>query len=175
MVAMHLDRVRRDQPIRDGVSDGYQHYSKRITPRAGMEFPDIRLKWYDIGYLEFPVADDLHREARTHISSEIESGAIDATGEIGFVVLHDCGEIVFLMMGSWRGNNELWETVYLKRPESGEGFKPQRGIGDHRPTYCVWELGAVEHESRAWSRYLRSDRSPEDLQTYLSDQYTGEI
>ena len=28
----------------------------------------------------------------------------------------------------------------------------------HRPTFCVWELGAVWHEQQAWSRYLRSSR-----------------
>jgi hypothetical protein len=172
---MHQDRIERTVRVVDGVKDGYQHYAKRITPRDGLDLPGVRLKWYDIGFLDFPVTDALHSEAREVICHEIETGMFDAIGETGFIVLHDCGEVVFLMIGTWRGNNELWETVYQKFPDAGGTFRPQRAIGDHRPTYCVWELGAVTHESLAWARYLRTERTEADFEAYLTDQYQGEI
>jgi len=45
----------------------------------------------------------------------------------------------------------------------------------HHPTFCVWELGAVCHEQGAWSRYLRSPRRAADMDTYLSDAYSGPV
>jgi len=47
--------------------------------------------------------------------------------------------------------------------------------GTHRPTFCVWELGAVWHEQQAWSRYLRSERDDAAKQTYLRDSYEGPV
>ena len=47
--------------------------------------------------------------------------------------------------------------------------------GAHRPTFCVWELGVVWHEQRAWSRFLRSERNGEDEQAYLEDSYHGVV
>ena len=36
-------------------------------------------------------------------------------GELGFVVLHRCGEsFYFLLVCTWRNENELWETVWAK-------------------------------------------------------------
>jgi hypothetical protein len=43
----------------------------------------------------------------------------------------------------------------------------------HRPTFCVWELAAVCHERRAWSRFLRSRRDELAKQAYLTSAYEG--
>ena len=105
----------------DGVSSGYRHYQKRITPSLEFEAPAIRLKWYDIGYREFPVSSDLHADAREVVIEAVSTATPGTFGDVGFVVLHDCGEIVFLMLGTWRGNNELWQTIFEHRPEEAAG------------------------------------------------------
>ena len=40
-------------------------------------------------------------------------------GELGFVILHRCGEdFYFLLISTWRNENELWETVWAKAGEA---------------------------------------------------------
>jgi hypothetical protein len=81
-----------------------------------------------------------------------------STDDLGFVILHRCGEsFYFLIVATWRNDNELWETVWAKNGES-EVPSAVAARGTHRPTFCVWELGAVWHEQQAWSRFLRSSR-----------------
>ena len=76
---------------------------------------------------------------------------------LGFVVLHRCGEdFYFLLVCTWRNENELWETVWAKNGDADVFFRPWPADGAHRPTFCVWELGAVCHERDAWTSYLRS-------------------
>src|SRR5262249_23557080 len=77
---------------------------------------------------------------------------------LGFVIDHLSGEHVHLLLVfTWRGNNEMWESTYYKDLRDGGPFRlpPQ---GTHRGAICVWEFGAVAHEHLAWTRYLRSSR-----------------
>lgn len=175
MVALHQDRIAHAARFADGIGEGYRHYPKSIKAREPVTSPDVRLKWYDIGFAEFPFDQRLHDEARDFLAHEIDARSFESSGKAGFVVLHDCGEIVFLLVTTWCGSNELWESVYIKRPDLEGTFRPQRVPGDHRPTFCVWEMGVVAHESLAWSRYLSSERGPNDFITWFDDQFTGAI
>ena len=173
MVALHQDRLEQASE-KSGIKPGYRHYPKQITAREPFTSPGISCKWYDLGFAGIPVSDELHDEARATIENEVLAGTMDAPGGIGFVILHDCGDVVFLLTGLWCNNNELWESVFIKRTDLAGSFRPLRVPGDIRPTYCVWELGIVAHEARSWSRYLASDRSEFDLNTYFAERATGE-
>ena len=73
-------------------------------------------------------------------------------GELGFVILHRCGDdFYFLLISTWRNENELWETVWAKAGEHEPAFVPWPLAAGHHPTFCVWELGAVCHEQAAWT------------------------
>lgn len=74
----------------------------------------------------------------------------------GFVILHRCGTagFYFLIVSTWRGNNEVWETVYYKNGEAMADFALFPRDAAHKPTFCVWELAAVWHETKAWERFL---------------------
>ena len=75
------------------------------------------------------------------------------------MILHRCGAgFHFLLVSTWQNDNELWETVWAKDGDDDPEFHPWPLDGPHRPTFCVWELGAVAHERLAWSHYLLSDR-----------------
>ena len=95
--------------------------------------------------------------------------------DIGFVVLHRCGggNFYFLGVQTWRGQNEVWETVYAKTGPTDPDFKLWTYKTAHRGTFCVWELGVVWHEKQAWVRFLNSSRGETDLQRYLDDRYEG--
>jgi hypothetical protein len=104
----------------------------------------------------------------------LTNNTLEARG-LGFVILHRCGkEFHFLLVGTWRGNNEVWETVFYKDGDAMADFAlfPREGV--HKPTFCVWELAAVWHEKQAWERFLMSARDTAAAQVWLSDLYTGE-
>ena len=92
------------------------------------------------------------------------------------MILHRCGEsFYFLIVATWRNDNEVWETVWAKNGESEVSFRPWTLEGTHRPTFCVWELGAVWHEQQAWSRFLRSPRGAAAREAYLRDTFEGQV
>ncbi len=155
-----------------GVSPDYRHQDKLVTPREAISLKRARLKWYDLAPADLPVPEGVRRLAQTYL----QRADIDLGDDLGFVILHRCGHaFYFLLVSSWRGNNELWESVYAKASEGHADFAPFTVDGLHRGTFCVWELGAVWHEQQAWKTYLRSRRDDMAKIAYLADNFSGTV
>ncbi|MGB7069578.1 MAG: hypothetical protein WBD22_08795 [Pyrinomonadaceae bacterium] len=45
--------------------------------------------------------------------------------------------------------------------------------GEHKPTYCVWEMAAVMHEKTVWEKFLRSTRDRGAAKLWVEDVYSG--
>lgn len=153
----------------------YEHITKLITAGDDLVLPDAYLKWYDVRRADAVIPDEVRAEAREFLHTETKTGRLDIRGELGFVIFHLCGEsFFFLIVCTWRNQNEMWETLYAQDTSVGGGFElvPQ---GTHMEVICVWELGAVLHEHRAWTRYLRSPRDEKAKRAYLNDQFTGSV
>ncbi len=154
---------------RDGVAPDYRHVYKRIQSGPCLELGETTLKWYDLASAEAPVPTEIRELARRDLQRAAEDDALGLSEELGFVILHRCGEsFYFLLVCTWRNDNELWETVWAKDGDDEPAFRPWQIEGTHRPTFCVWELGPVWHEQGAWSRYLRSGRDAAARQAYLA-------
>lgn len=154
------------------VAPDYRHQDKLITPRPPVTHRGARLKWYDLGPADLPVPDQVRQLAKDFLAREPS----DLGDDLGFVILHRCGqEFYFLLVSSWRGNNELWESVYAKASDNHPDFAHFNVDGPHRGTFCVWELGAVWHEQQAWKRYLRSARDDAARTDYLGDSFSGSV
>jgi len=159
-----------------GVRTDYRHVSKLVQPAPAITLGDAMLKWYDIAPADEPVPSELQVLARGGLRAAAGSGSLRLDGDLGFVILHRCGEsFYFLLVSTWRNDNELWETVWAKNGESEVTFQPWLLEGTHRPTFCVWELGAVWHEQQSWSRFLRSARGAAEREAYLLDTFAGEV
>ena len=158
------------------VRPDYRHVSKVIGPGPSITLGDAVLKWYDIAPADEPVPGALEVLARGSLHAAVESGALGLADDLGFVILHRCGaSFYFLIVSTWRNDNEVWETVWAKNGEAEVAFRPWPREGTHIPTYCVWELGAVWHEQQAWSRFLGSARGAAARKAYLRDTFEGEI
>ena len=161
---------------RGEVAPSYVHITKLIQPASPLELGDVVLKWYDIAPAGTPVPDEIRELAREALTAASTAGALALPGDLGFIILHRCGTgFYFLLVSTWRNDNELWETVWAKAGEDDPGFRPWPVAGTHRPTFCVWELGAVWHEQQAWSSYLRSRRDAAARQAYLESCYEGAV
>lgn len=172
-MSRHLHAERDARPVRGlgSVPRDYRHIEKEITPAEGIALPGAFLKWYDVVPADAPILPEVRDDARDFLDKEGKRGALSFEDELGFVILHRCGEtFYFLLVCTWRNNNELWESIYFADEAVGPGFHPFKRPKTHIGTYCVWELGAVWHEQQAFSRYLRSPRDGAALRAYLEDQ-----
>jgi len=159
-----------------GVRPDYRHVRKVISPGPAVTLGEQAiLKWYDVAVADAPVPPPIGVLAREGIGEAWQAGELELGG-LGFAILHRCGDsFYFLLLATWAGDNEIWETVWAKNGSADPSFGPWPRPGTHVPTFCVWELGAVWHEQQAWSRFLRSERGHEDEQAYLEDSYHGVV
>jgi hypothetical protein len=152
------------------VAPDYVHRDKFCRPGEPIKAGAARLKWCEVAPRDRPVPDAIRAMARTTVEG------MDAPGELGFVILHRCGgSFYFLIVSTWRGNNEVWETVYAKKDDDDPGFALWPRPEPHLPTFCVWELGAVWAEVQAWRRYLVSARDEAAKLAYLGDGFEGVV
>src|SRR3954471_24836473 len=97
------------------VPAAYRHGPKLATPADELRLPGARLKWYDVAPAHAPVSPALQDEARAFLLAESAAGRLPFDDELGFVLLHRCGATFhFLLVQTWRGSNEVWETVYQR-------------------------------------------------------------
>lgn len=157
------------------VDAGYRHVTKHITPGIPLVRPDTYLKWYDLRREDQVIDPTVTEEARTFLTEQITTGRLPIAGDLGFVIHHLSGDTIHLLLVfTWRDNNEMWETVYVKDAQRGGPFAPPAQTS-HRAVMCVWEFGAVAHEHQAWTRYLRSNRDTAAKQAYAESLCTATI
>ena len=153
-----------------GVKENYRHGPKKATPGEAIETNGAMLKWYALAPQDRQVPEEIDRLARSYLTKT----KLEATG-LGFVILHRCGsDFYFLIVSTWRGNNEVWETVFYKNGDAMKNFDLWPRDGMHKPTFCVWELMPVWHETKAWERFLTSARDEKAAKVWLNDLYSGE-
>jgi hypothetical protein len=158
------------------VEPAYEHIEKLVRPEPRLTLYDAVLKWYDIAPEDAPVPLAMRALARRNLRDASKAGELVLGDGLGFVILHRCGEsFYFLLVSTWRNDNELWETVWAKDGDADHAFRPWRREGSHRPTFCVWELGAVCHEREAFGRFLRSARGPAEREAYLRESFAGVV
>jgi hypothetical protein len=152
-----------------GVAPTYRHAPKQVSYGETVAKSRCVLKWYEVSDAETPVPDDIRALAR----APLENGRLDVDG-FGFVVLHRCGkDFYFLVVVTWRNENELWETIWYKDGDTMREFGEFPRVGTHKVTLCVWELAPVWHERQSWVRFLLSKRDLEAAERWLSDLYSG--
>lgn len=144
--------------------------SKYAQPKGIFTVGKTKFKWYDLAGdpAEIP-QQDIENAQKCIDNADENFKNID---DLGFVIMHRCGKNYLLLVCTWRSENELWESVYY----DGSGkFEVWDRNKTHLPTYCVWEMGIVYHESRSWKKYLGSEREEKDKEAYLRDFFEGEV
>ena len=169
-----IGRVTTTPPGFVGVAPDYRHTPKTAValPDQDVVLPGGRLKWYDVLRDDATITDDDRAEARRTLLAGVETGDVPAAGHLGFVVHHLGDPYYFLLVCTWRNENELWETMWV-RPTGGRFSLTADAT--HRPVLCVWEMGPLVHEQQAWVRFLHSPRDAEAVRAYLDDRYTGPV
>ncbi|ASK30308.1 hypothetical protein CEY12_09370 [Chryseobacterium sp. T16E-39] len=146
-------------------------YPSKFASSEGLfKVGKTNFKWYNLAdNLENISPKDI-MDAKASIENAEEK--FQDMDDLGFVILHRCGENYLLLVCTWRSENELWESVYY----DGSGkFEIWDRNKTHLPTYCVWEMGIVYYESQAWKKYLGSLREEGNKEDYLQSFFEGEV
>lgn len=158
------------------LSPDYRHRSKTAVPHGTQIVGRAVLKLYDLYEAAHPISAETRSKALIALQDFAPNLALDIAG---FAILHQCSaNFAFLLISTWRGNNELWQSVhYIDSPRIAFApFDPAYPAPPNlRPTFCVWELGIAAHEAQAWQRYLRSGRTAADLDIWLIDCLSGPV
>ena len=154
------------------VSNDYRHAPKKVSPQPAFQTPQVYFKWYCIHPEALEITQHEVLEAQHHLRAELDSNSLELSDEVGFVIQHRTAEWMILYVCTWRGNNEIWETLYHKHLPAESDFEKFKR-SDTSATFCVWVMAAVSHEQKAWSQFLQSERRAEDQSAYLSDQLTA--
>lgn len=157
------------------VPASYRHHRRLVTPGESLAIPGVLLKWYELRRHEVEMPHDLAESARATVRRELEAGRIDTGYGLGFVVIHDCNPITYLIVGIWKSHNELWESIYLHDREGSARFEPFPRTGRDMPLACIWELAPIWHERGAWVRYLESARDEPAKRAFLADMLSGSV
>lgn len=150
------------------VDTAYHHYEKTIIPHGIVHPNNSHLKWYDIACKNKPIHASIRNLAQQFLNAKAASTGVPYKNELGFTLLHSCGEnSYFLMLCTWRNSNELWKTVYHFDTKKAEGFAILPQEEEHKATFCVWELAVITHETSCWTKYLLSGRKQKHQKIYL--------
>lgn len=151
------------------VDPTYRHYEKTTLSRGIVTPNNSHLKWYDIAREDQSIGPSIRNLAQKFLEEQAASSGAPSENELGFILLHRCGEsFYFLMLCTWRNCNELWKTVCYYDTEKRDDFALFPQEEHHKGTFCIWEMNVVAHEALVWTKYLNSDRSQKDQDAYLS-------
>lgn len=154
------------------VPTTYVHHDRRVTASEPLVTSSGVFKWQNVFTDAGTVTPELERGARIEATRLLESGEADAAYGMGLVVLHHSSAHDFLLIGSWRGHQEYWQTSLVRSANSDEPWTANvQGVIS--PVACVWEMSPIWHERQAWVRYLKSDRTVSDRQVWLDDTLTA--
>lgn len=133
---------------------------------------DWRVKLYGIatpGHVPRPKLVDA-TVARAAAALPAEAHACGRMG-VGFAIAHDAATASIALVYWWQAANELHQLVFVGPREDPNAMRKlvDPGAG------CVWELGIIDFERRAWIGDVLANPSGPDLERYLGRELTAEI
>ncbi len=142
---------------------------KRSSIYTGLlKTPSLVLKMYELYKShKVPFCQRVAGYSADFLEEQIEKGKIKSLSGIGFSILSEDT----LNVAVWDKNcpivlkNQIYETN-IDKLDISEIFTKQLDIRKDG-SFCIWELGIVNHERNAWKKYLESQRNETDKIKYL--------
>lgn len=107
------------------------------------------------------------------VGRKLTEKEIDPRSGLGFVILSK--EILNITRWDDKCPLVLINDVYEFDREDESLSKTRKVDIRDVGSYCVWELGIVNHERLAWMKYLDSKKTTKDKLDYLEDTIRGEL
>jgi len=144
-------------------------YHRRLGRFVSEEvYGDWRLKLYGLAAPAKGVRPELLAATRQLAASSLPDAA-DTHGA-AFAIAHDANYPIALVYW-WQATNELHQRVFVGRPDDLSEMLPVALT----PAGCVWELGIVEFERRAWIEDVIGNAAGPDIDRYMGRRFDGLI
>jgi hypothetical protein len=95
----------------------------------------------------------------------------DERSGIGFVIAHEAASICIGLVYWWDYANELHHRVYIAPQDEPAALTKLSDPGSG----CVWELGIIDFERRAWLADVLANPAGPDIERYLSRRLDEEV
>ena len=145
---------------------------RRVKPIGFLTTPKLVLKQYDM-YTEKSSSMSAINSMDRFLLNEIDNNKLDPKLGLGFVILSKD----MLNVARWDNKYPIvaFNNLYEFPEKERNNMNPTPLSVDNSGGYCVWELGIVNHERKAWMKYLNSKRTDKDKLKYLNDFLEGRI
>jgi hypothetical protein len=161
-----------------GNFQDYKHEPRVVRPLGLIVTPsiDLVLKFYHMTKKERDYsiqANTTISEASRFILNEVREGRLEPLSGLGFAILSED----MLNIDRWDDDDVL---PYVLKGDlygfSQPGFSKPKKLDIRKfGAFCGWELGIVAHETKAWMKYLASERTEADKQKYLEDKISRKL
>jgi hypothetical protein len=90
---------------------------------------------------------------------------------VGFVIAHDSATVSIGLIYWWDGFNELHQRAYTGPLDEPRALAPLK----HPAAGCVWELGIIDFERRAWLEDVLANPGGPDIERYMQRQLNADV
>jgi len=143
----------------------YKHEPRRVNNVELIVTPSLILKKYTMNKENELFYCETLVETSDFISGQVAIGKIKPLSGLGFVILSHG----MINVARWDDKCPIVLKNQVYKYEKGHpSFATLQDIRE-AGSFCVWELGIVNHERKAWKRFLSSQGTNEDKEKYLDD------
>lgn len=146
---------------------------RRVRPLGLLQIDDWRVKLHGLSVTSDGQLEAAAREGARKAAVEAlpRPGIGGGRYGVGFVIAHRSTNAYSYVVGWWSYSCLLSTAAYSARfSEPAEiALAPARQAG------CVWELGVIDHERRAWTRTMLRAGAGGDVEEYLEAVLAGKV
>jgi hypothetical protein len=147
------------------LGDAYRPRRLRFIRRQQMR--DWRLKVYGIATPGKTPRSELVEATLGCAERVLPAIEPDRPG-VGFVIAHDAATVGIALIYWWQSANELHQRVFTSPLDDPYALEPL----SNPAAGCVWELGIIDFERRAW---IEDMLKKGDVELYLSRELDTEV
>ena len=151
------------------LPQGYILNQKIVKSLGWFICPELILKSYSIAEKKHPDNRKVQQTFKL-LEDKIREKEIAPLIGLGFAILSE----EMLNVAIWDNQYPivLKNKIYALKEgqDKGKILSP-----DDIGSFCIWELGIVDHEKDAWKKYLTSTREGKDKINYLTDFFKGRL
>jgi hypothetical protein len=145
----------------------FKPYQDRTIAFYSLAIIDVwRIKIYTISHQSTFTADATLQAAIQQLPDwlQIAEESNLPIYELGFLIVHEGVDGVWILLHWWTGGEMLGSRVYFANADAPDHIEPNAypfGL------VCVWELEVIQHEREAWMEQVLRKANAPDMEGYL--------
>lgn len=157
-----------------GNFGAYKPQARIIRPERLIYAPKSALKLYSLLKEDTPRFN--HKEIRNVkevIKNKTDNDDFNPYSGFGFAIVSEN----VLNISVWGGSSPslVHPRIYSFKDVNSAPDKFVEEDIAKEGAYCVWETAILQHEARAWRKYLFSEREDKNKTRYLTDLFEGSV